>query len=466
MASVNTVAKNNLRTHEGGISYPITPIEELKRSVLSCLLWEDSFYESGESIASRVKSLILKVTQEEAREVLYDAKFKNKLRHMPLYLLVLFAERGWLKSDDVKDIVTRPDDMTELMALYLKEIRGDDKNKKRSFDHQLVKGLSKAFGKFDEYQLAKYNRKTEVKLKDVLCIARPKPKNKEQADLWKRLLEGKLKTPDTWETARTRFGGKKDPEKEAENYTRLIEEKKLGDLAFLRNLQYMTKIGVKEELIRKSMEEREWKLMIPYQFITAAGYNPALMDSIEKAMLKCTSSMERIDSGIKTALLLDNSRSMGYKISDKSQTLRWDIAVGLAIIMREICENAKIYSFNTESKIVPPLRGFALRLGMDLPGGGTRMWKAIKEAGEERHNEVMIVFTDEQTSDVGSFRLANADILFIINVASYERGVGYEKGIVHINGWSDNVVAYIMEYIKAEFAKKADIINNGVPGEI
>jgi hypothetical protein len=150
MASVNTIARNKLKTHEGGAAVPIKPLDQLRRSVMACLLWEDQFYEDGVSIAERVSSLLNQVSQEDARNVLREAKFGNKLRHMPLYLLALFAQKRWLAKEDVYEICTRADDMTELLALYFKD-------GKKPVSHQLVKGLAMAFNKFDEYQLAKYN---------------------------------------------------------------------------------------------------------------------------------------------------------------------------------------------------------------------------------------------------------------------------------------------------------------------
>jgi hypothetical protein len=44
MASVNTKVKNNERTYEDSPASIIKPLEQLKRSVMSCLLWEDGFY--------------------------------------------------------------------------------------------------------------------------------------------------------------------------------------------------------------------------------------------------------------------------------------------------------------------------------------------------------------------------------------------------------------------------------------
>jgi len=61
---------------------------------------------------------------------------------------------------------------------------------------------------------------------------------------------------------------------------------------------------------------------------------------------------------------------------------------------------------------------------------------------------VKIVITDEETRDNGSYADANADLLVIINVASTSNGVGYGNKVLHINGWSENVVSFLQEYLK------------------
>jgi hypothetical protein len=260
VASTNINVINTTRTHEDGPASIIKPLEQLKRSVMSCLLWEDEFYESGVSIAERVKELLDKVTEDDARQVLMEAKFKSKLRHMPLYLLTLFAERKWLKKDDVCKVCTRVDDLTELLALYLKD-------GKKPLSHQMVKGLAKKLPEFDEYAMAKYNRDKKVKLRDLFRIARPKPKNETQSALWKQVVANELAIPDTWEVAISACGN--DDEKKAKEFTRLLTEKtrdeetgkeynKLGDLAFLRNLRKMREVGVSDDIIRESFANRYW----------------------------------------------------------------------------------------------------------------------------------------------------------------------------------------------------------------
>jgi len=442
MASSNLNASAVLpKTFEGGNrALNLSPYEVLCRSIMSCLLWEDSFYEDGETIADRIARLVNdpKLTEEEALEVLRKAKFESKLRHAPLYLLTLFAARGWLKSSDVTKIITRADDLTEILALYL---RGG----KKPIPNQLRKGVAEAFRKFDEYQLAKYDRKKAVKLRDVLRITRPKPESEEQSALWKKVVSGTLTTPDTWEVAISACGN--DNDKKAIEFVRLLEEGKLGDLAFLRNLRLMMSLGISQEVIRNHFAGRKWGWILPYQFLIAARYASLLEDVIEKAMFQCIESQEKIECSIN--LLVDGSGSMDDTLSKMSEVTRFDTAVSLAIILREVCSDIRIWKFDDDAYQIPLRRGFALRYVFGGPNNCTNMWGAVKKAANHRSCDVMIVITDEQTRDNGNSSLAKAGRLIIVNVAGYERGVSYDNRTIHINGWSDNIVNYVRAVIKS-----------------
>ena len=48
---------NNKKTHEGAKACMINSYQILRRSVLSCLLFEKEFYEDGVSIAQRIADL-------------------------------------------------------------------------------------------------------------------------------------------------------------------------------------------------------------------------------------------------------------------------------------------------------------------------------------------------------------------------------------------------------------------------
>lgn len=427
---INTVKK--IKTHEGGRASILSNEEQLRRSVMSTMLWESGFYENGVDIAQRITDLVKVVDSAKVIEIMIEAKTKNKLRHAPLLILCALTD---LHSEHVKSMITRADELSELLAIYWR-------NGRTPIAKQLKKGLAAAFKKFDEYQLAKYNRSKSIKLKDILRIVHPKPENDIQSDLWKRLLNDELKTPDTWEVALSTGADKK------ETFERLIQENKLGDLAFLRNLRNMIESGVSEILIKESLQNRKWSKILPFQFITAARYAVKYENQIEFAMMQSLQDFEKINQ--KVSLLVDVSGSMSSHLAQKSELMRLDAACGLAILLREICSDIQIYTFENKVCEVPARHGFALRYAIGRPRGGTEMWGAIKAVGNDHKSDIMIVITDEQTSDFGRYELSNSKKLFIVNIGNSKKGVGYNENTVHISGWSENVVKYIAEYCKHE----------------
>jgi len=75
------------RTHEGAVVNRTTAEQDLVRSVLSCMLFEDTFYESGESIAETITSLVKNVEPEFAANLAVTARTDYNLRHAPLWLI-------------------------------------------------------------------------------------------------------------------------------------------------------------------------------------------------------------------------------------------------------------------------------------------------------------------------------------------------------------------------------------------
>ncbi|KLU65969.1 TROVE domain protein [Desulfosporosinus acididurans] len=84
--------------------------------------------------------------------------------------------------------IERVDDLTEVLAYYINTYG-------KPIPNSLKKGVADKLLGFDEYQLAKYNRDSAVKLKDLLCLVHPRAKSEEQNTMFKRLLEDKLETP-------------------------------------------------------------------------------------------------------------------------------------------------------------------------------------------------------------------------------------------------------------------------------
>src|ERR1700761_8782613 len=75
------------RTHEGAPAAAITPEQALRRSVLSCMLWEDEFYEDRVAIAGRIRALVPRVEAAKVAALAIEARSSMKLRLAPLLLV-------------------------------------------------------------------------------------------------------------------------------------------------------------------------------------------------------------------------------------------------------------------------------------------------------------------------------------------------------------------------------------------
>jgi len=151
MAKLNTHPNRTApKTHEGATAKRISPEQELRRTVMACLLWERTFYESGVAVADRIRDLVSKVPNKVVSAIAIEAREQMHLRHVPLLLVREMArDGGKIVGDTIARVVQRPDELTELLAIYWKD-------GKVPLSAQVKRGLALAFRKFDEYQLAKW----------------------------------------------------------------------------------------------------------------------------------------------------------------------------------------------------------------------------------------------------------------------------------------------------------------------
>jgi len=427
MVSVNKKAAGPM-THEGAPARRLTPLEALRRSVLACLLWEDTFYEDGEQIGERIARLVNDVKPEEVAALAVEAREQMKLRHAPLWLARGLAKRrSPLVSPTLERVIQRPDELAEFLALYWA-------GGKQPISAAAKRGLAAAFTKFDAYQLAKYDRRgMAIKLRDVMFLVHPKPKDAAQAATWKDLAEGTLDTPDTWEVALSTGDDPRDA------WTRLLVGHKLGALALLRNLRNMQEVGVALDLVREALRTMKVARVLPFRFITAARHAPELQPELEQAMLRSAAELPKLPG--RTVLVVDHSGSMtGAPVSRRSELDRFDAARALAMLAREQCENVVIVVFGSNAKLVPRnLRGFELSRALARgPGGATNTEQAKGLADREGYDRIIII-TDEQSHQAISAPQGRG---YVINVAPYEHGIGYGAW-THVDGWSEAVLSYV-----------------------
>lgn len=440
-------------TLNGGPAVLVDDLKALRRITLACMLFEDNFYESGQKAANRITDICSRLNPKKIMEVATEAATKHGLRHVPLQLIVEALKRPNKYPEmktEIAAILKRPDMMTDLVALYWK-------GGKKPLPNQLKKAISIAFNRFDEYQLAKYNRDNPVKLRDLAFLCHIKPKDNKQAVLYANLvnktfypqnvkqlynLQGEpgLKTPDTWEVKLSAG------EEKSQAFGDLLREGKMGKLAILRNLRNMKDAGIEKSLVSEQLM-RNPQAMLPFQYLAAARECPEWEDIVDQAMIK-SCALKPILTG-KTVVLVDVSGSMDSALSAKSKMNRIDAACGLAILLRECCQEAYFMTFSNNVAVIPNRRGMALRdtIVQSQPHGGTMLGAALNHvnSGFQTYDRV-IVITDEQSSDrIPHMKCGNN---YILNVGAYLNGVGAEGQWTTISGFSEASVDFILEYEK------------------
>lgn len=434
MARLNTrIAKTPAgKTSEGAPAARINAEQALRRSVMSCLLWENGFYEDGQEISKRIEELAAQVPANKLAALAIEVRTEGKLRHVPLLLLAILCKTGSgsrLVSDTIYQVIQRPDELAELLAIYWR-------NGKDSLSSQLKKGLARAFTKFSEYQIAKYNRDNEIKLRDVLFLSHGKPKDSPQSEMWKRLIDKSLAVPDTWEVALSAGDDKK------ETFTRLIKEDNLGYLALLRNLRNMTEAGVDDDLIREAILAGKggFERVLPFRYVAAARIVPRFEPALDAMLLKSIEGLPKLSG--KTIVLVDISGSMDEKLSAKSDMTRVDAAAALASIINS---DRRVFTFSSNIVEVPARAGMA---GIETiirsqPHGSTNLGFALSRLDGNVPADRIIVITDEQSHDAVAYPASFAKG-YMINVATDKHGVGYGRW-THIDGFSENVIRFIHE---------------------
>jgi 60 kDa SS-A/Ro ribonucleoprotein len=440
-----------LRTFEGTRAQRLDVAAQFERTLASCLLWESQFYENGEDIAERLKRLTLEVHPEVAYEGAIRARTVYKLRHAPLWVA------RWLATGDamqraacqklIPQIILRPDELAELLSLYWKD-------GKTPIAACIKKGLAEAFTKFDAFSLAKYNRDNAIKLRDVLFMVHAKPKDAAQAETWKQLVEGTLPIPDTWETRLSAGEDKRAV------WTDLLERNILGPMALLMNLRNMKAVGVPRSAIQLGLAAMNVERVLPFRFITAARYAPELEPDLEAAMYRCVAGMPKLEG--RTALVIDTSPSMWQaKISERSEMDRFEAAAALAILVRELCSDVRVYWFNQSAGEVPSRRGFALRDALAATkGNASRGDLAVQQANRDGYERIVVLTDGEwhapydgapgyhqtfQGPMAPAAQVISAPLTeqaYLINVASQVNTVGTSRW-TNLEGWSEGVVAFI-----------------------
>ena len=366
--------KHQVVNYEGAPAYRLSPEWNLYTSVVTSSL-SDKFYETASERLEVLLDLIRKNDPPFIARLAIYAREQMNLRSIPLVLAVELAKVH--SGDDLvckiaSRIIQRADEITELLAYYQLANERKDAKKLNRLSKQLQAGLQNAFNKFDEYQFAKYNRDSEIKLRDALFLIHPKAKDDEQQLIFNKIVENQLQTPYTWETELSALGQNlfetEEAKKEAfkKKWEELIDSGKVGYMALLRNLRNILEAEVSGQHIQRVCETLSAKekvlqsKQLPFRFLAAyrelsqisSGHASKIMNALEDAVKVTAENIAGFDESTRVLVACDVSGSMQRAISPKSKVQNYDIGLILGMLLKSRCSNVVSGIFGDTWKIV------------------------------------------------------------------------------------------------------------------
>jgi len=471
-----------LLNHEGETAFALTPQMELYTLVATSVLSEQ-FYEKAEDKLARLRQLIIKNDAGFVARLAVYAREQMHLRSVPLVLAVELgkAHRGdSIVAKLAARVIQRADEITELLAYYQLANERTEVKKLNKLSKQLQKGLAEAFNKFDEYQFAKYNRDTQVKMRDALFLVHPKAKGETQQALFDKIVKDELKTPYTWEVELSALGQQSfttpEERKNAFNakWEELIFSNKLGYMATLRNLRNFLEAGISNEALKKVCKYLSDEKAVassrqlPFRFLSAyrelkqikEGRAGIVLEALEAAILYSAANIPGYDINTRVVVAADVSGSMQRPISAKCQVQNFDIGLLLAMLMRHRCRNVITGMFGDTWKtisvpkdnILANVEEFRRREGE--VGYATNGYLVIKDMLDRQQvADKVMMFTDCQLwNNQGNGinivslwkaykKLAPKAKLYLFDLAGYgNTPLKIEQGdVCLVAGWSDKI---------------------------
>lgn len=460
MSKFNQQSTIKTTNKSGHIAYAMTDKAKLVTQVLTSFFNESKFYGDNSAEIQETIKKVVNTDPEFVSNLAVFARREFNMRSVSHVLTAYLAHEPRGKSytrRTVKGVSLRGDDVTEIMSFYLATFG-------KPIPNSLKKGINDVLLGFDEYTLAKYKGEGKtVKMRDLLCLCRPTPRDDQQSETWKRCLENKLETPLTWETELSANGNNR------ETWEKLIDSGKVGYMALLRNLKNIIQANPANiDKVYSTLENPESvrrSKQLPFRFLSAyktispiAGSH--VFDVLENAADISAESLPRL-SGT-TVIAVDVSGSMGCAISSKSDVRCCEIGMLLGLLANRICENSIFYTFDTAiSKCAISKRSGVLFSAVTYAhaGGGTDMslpfYKMISD--NIKADRIIVISDNECNSGWGSLtgktvqsyaseyrRVTGNDIwVHAIDLQGYGTQQFHGAKTNIIAGWSEKVLSFI-----------------------
>lgn len=451
-------------------------------SILLTSFVQNEFYRDSDDTLNRLSSLIDKIDDKQfiAKSAIFarDRFYMRSITHAVSAILAKkISGQDWAK-DFYQKVISRPDDMAEILAYYNTLQTG-----KVKYPNAMKKGFAKAFDKFDNYQIAKWRlNNKEIKLVDIVNLVHPKPTIKNETSL-NSLINNELKATMTWESMLSAAGQNAESsddvlENKKEAWIELLNSGRIGYMALLRNLRNI--IEQAPESIDRACELLVNEKMIsgskvlPFRFMTAyeqimninSAESRKVLVAIEQAINISCKNVPKFDGS--TVVVLDTSssmKSMGLKNNNPSKIGSLFAAL---LAKSNMCD---VMTFDRDARYVtydPNNSVISVRNSFGFSGGSTN-FKAVFQTLNKKYDRI-IILSDMQgfvgySTPINEFKEYKKKFdanpfVYSWDLKNYGTMMFPEKSVFCIAGFSEKVfdIIKLMERDKEAFIKEIESI--------
>lgn len=452
MSRFNEKKENGTTNLAGGKAYK-EPKELQLLSLLLTSFGDDKTYRSANDTFAKLEGLIKECDKLFCAKAICYARREFGMRTITHYAASVLAKyivgMSWAKDFFAK-VVYRPDDMTEIIACHL--------SRNQKISSAMKKGFAKAFGEFTDYQLAKYRGKgNKVKLVDVVNLVHPIQTEKNNGAI-EKLVNGTLKSFDTWEVELSAAGSDKDKKRKV--WYDLITENKLGYFALLRNIRNIVNLEddeLKDIAFRALLNEKaiHKSLVLPFRFSTAykelSNIDAKAMIAISRACEIACDNVPKLNG--KTLIALDVSGSMAG-VSDIAALFAAVLLKTNECDLIKFSYDAMYQTVNTDDSLM------TIKDRLCFAGGGTNFISIFENANKKYDR---IILLSDMQAWVSSYyhvspsaaynkykeRYNNNCKMYSIDLAGYGTLQIPEKDVYCLAGFSEKIFD-VMKYLEED----------------
>jgi 60 kDa SS-A/Ro ribonucleoprotein len=474
----NAVAQrgHNMLNRAGGLAYQDTPRMALYRQVATSLWSGDGYYEKHQEWFQRFQANVAAALAEDKRFPFALAAYARDkrglaLRTSPVALYVEAVAHPATKGTGharryAPKVLKRADEPAEAIAYFRAHHSG-------VVPHGLLRGVQDVVRGFDEYQLAKYKDRGAVSMRDVMRLARPKPKDEAERALWGRVVMRTLETPYTWEVELSQC---RTDEEKRDRWNELLRSGKLGLFGLVRNLRNIIQTGadVEEALGQLTPERVTASGILPFQWYkayraVASAAGEPLAEPLEQALTWSLAAVPRL-LGV-TLVACDNSGSMSG-IQPTRGVSNAELANLMGAMALHVCESGLAGTFGETfalAQVNPRHDVLYNKVQIDAcgqtTGHSTNAWRIFEYL--IRHDvavDRVLLFSDMQCYDSGAryapgayaghslsteleaYRQRNPGVVvYSVNLATQDNACQFapEQPVVELAGFSESIFEFI-----------------------